>query len=294
MMLNPSAVLAKELSRWRGTLVLNEQSSMSYKTGVEHLHDLRFRFMPTIAQILYPRSHGLVAASRDVLEDLRETAKLNRRRPPLRVIPNPVDVESIRKRAREEPEIPGLLPSEEPLILAVGRLERQKNFPLLVKAFAKVREHGRAKLLILGEGPERTSIEALTRDLRLSADVSMPGAVSNPYPYMAGATMLALASEEEGFGLVLVEAMSVGCPVVATRCPGGPADILEEGRSGVLTSPNDSDEMAAALMSLLEDEDRCRQLSGTGKKRASAFVPEKIASEWLAFIDELRNAYGRG
>jgi glycosyltransferase involved in cell wall biosynthesis len=286
-MLNPFAVLAKELSRWRGKLVLNEASSMSYKAGVEHHHDLRFRFMPTIARVLYPRAHGLVTPSDDVLQDLRRTARLHPGRPRMRVIPNPVDVESVRTRAREDPEIPGLLPTQEPLILAVGRLERQKNFPLLVRAFAKVREQRLAKLLILGEGPQRTSIESLIGDLRLGADVSLPGAVENPYPYMAGADMLALSSEEEGFGLVLVEAMSVGCPVVATRCPGGPADILEEGRSGVLTSPDDPDEMAAALVSLLGDDDSRRRLSRAGRRRANDFLPERIASEWLGFIDDV-------
>jgi glycosyltransferase involved in cell wall biosynthesis len=290
MMLNPSAVLAKELSRWRGTLVLNEQSTMSYKAGVEHHHDLRFRFMPTIAQLFYPRAQGLVTPSDDVLQDLRRTARLHPGKPRMRVIPNPVDVESVRTRAREDPEIPVLLPTQEPLILAVGRLERQKNFPLLVRAFAKVREHSLAKLLILGEGPQRSSIESLIGGLRLGADVSLPGAVENPYPYMAGADMLALSSEEEGFGLVLVEAMSVGCPVVATRCPGGPADILQEGRSGVLTRPGDPDELAAALVSLLGDDPRRRQLSGAGRKRANDFLPERIASEWLRFIDGVRKS----
>jgi glycosyltransferase involved in cell wall biosynthesis len=293
-LLNPSAVIAKKLSRWRGTLLLNEQSSMSYKSRVEHRHDLRFRFMPIIAQLLYPRSDGLIAPSGDVLQDLRETARLHRGVPPLRVIANPVDVESIQIRAREQPEIPGLLANQDPLILAVGRLERQKNFPLLVKAFAKVRKHRPARLLILGEGSERSSLESLIGDLRLGADVSLPGAVKNPYPYMAGADMLALSSEEEGFGLVLVEAMSVGCPVVATRCPGGPADILEEGRSGVLTSPGDPDELAAACVSLLEDEDGRKRLSRAGKKRASAFVPEMISSEWLRFIDTVRSANSSG
>lgn len=288
MMLNPSAVLAKELSHWRGMLLLNEQSSMSYKSGAEHHHDLRFRFMPRIARVLYPRAHGLVTPSQDVLQDLRRTARLRPGKPPMRVIPNPVDVESVRTRARADPEIPGLLPTQEPLILAVGRLERQKNFPLLVRAFAKVREQKLAKLLILGEGPQRTSIESLIGSLRLDADVSLPGAVENPHPYMAGADMLALSSEEEGFGLVLVEAMSVGCPVVATRCPGGPAEILEEGRSGVLTRPDDPDELAAALVSLLGDDHRRKQLSGAGRKRANDFLPERIAFEWLGFIDEVR------
>jgi glycosyltransferase involved in cell wall biosynthesis len=204
------------------------------------------------------------------------------------VIPNPVDVESVRTRAREDPEIPVLLPTQEPLILAVGRLERQKNFPLLVRAFAKVREHGLAKLLILGEGPQRSSIESLIASLRLGADVSLPGAVENPYPYMAGADTLVLSSEEEGFGLVLVEAMSVGCPVVATRCPGGPVDILQKGRSGILTRPGDPDELAAALVSLLGDDHRRKQLSGLGRKRSNDFLPERVASEWLGFIDRLR------
>jgi glycosyltransferase involved in cell wall biosynthesis len=111
--------------------------------------------------------------------------------------------------------------------------------------------------------------------------------VRNPFPYMARADVFALTSEEEGFGLVLVEAMALGLPIVATRCPGGPVDILEDGRCGVLVPPGDHHAVAQTLGELLDDESRRKELVQAGLRRAEDFSPKRIASEWMSFMTQV-------
>lgn len=287
---NAPAIVAKTMSRWSGTLILNEASSMTYKSKVEHRNDVRLRHMPSVARLLYPRAQGLVVPSRDVLEDLEKNIGFGRRGPRLRVIANPVDVEDVRARAAKEPENPDLIESSCPLILGVGRLARQKNFGLLIRAFARVRQQRPARLLLLGAGPQRQQLQELATSLNVSEYIQMPGRVHNPFSYMARADVFALSSEEEGFGLVLVEAMASGVPVVATDCPGGPSEILEEGKSGIMVPLNDVAAMAAGLTEVLEDESRGRALVAAGYRRAEDFKPERIAAEWLAFVEEIANA----
>lgn len=288
---NPPAVLAKILSRWQGTLILNEASSMSYEAGIEHRRDIRFRYMPSIARLLYPKADGVIVPSGDVFRDLRDTIGLGRRGPPLRVIPNPVDIEAVRLLATEEPERRDLLAPGKPVILGVGRLARQKNFSMLIRAFAVLLKDTPATLLILGEGPERERLQTLIGALGLQQHVVLPGMVGNPFAFMRRADILALPSEEEGFGLVLIEAMAVGLPIVATRCPGGPVEILGDGEFGKLVPSNDEGAMANALRDLLADDRLRSRLVRSGLRRAEDYASEAIASQWLSFAAEVSVAY---
>jgi glycosyltransferase involved in cell wall biosynthesis len=228
----------------------------------------------------------MVVPSQDILTDLCENIGLSQHRLPMRRIPNPVDVADVRLKAAEEPEQRDLLSGTMPVILGVGRLARQKNFGLLIRAFSRLRKERPARLLLLGSGPERERLESLVAALSLEEDVLMPGMVRNPFPYMARADVFALSSEEEGFGLVLVEAMAIGLPIVATRCPGGPSEILEEGKCGILVSTGDEVEMANALNELLDHAELRKRLIQAGLGRAREFSPDRIADQWLAFIGE--------
>ena len=282
-LMNMPAILAKTLSNWRGALLLYEAGIMSYEAAVEHRANLRLRIIPFLARHLYRRSDGLVVPSRAVLDDLGKTTGVLETPLAIRVIRNPVDVAAIQRRAREEVDDPDLLSGSRPLILGVGRLAAQKNFELLIAAFAKLRQRRKARLLILGEGPQRSRLEALALSTGLGEDISLPGAVGNPSAYMRRADVLVLPSKSEGFGLVLVEAMAVGCPVVATRS-GGPEEVIQEGVSGILTSPGDPDEMAVALGELFDDGQLARRMGKAGIDRARQFLPGLVASEWLSFI----------
>ena len=104
----------------------------------------------------------------------------------------------------------------------------------MIRAFASVREKRPVKLIVVGEGRERTALEDLIRDLGVGNDVDLPGFSDNPYAFMKAASLFVMSSTHEGFGNVLIEALASGCPAISTDCPGGPPEILEKGRIGPL------------------------------------------------------------
>ena len=157
-------------------------------------------------------------------------------------------------KSEEALDHPWFLPGEPPVILGVGRLTQAKDFPTLIRAFALVRKKHPARLMILGEGEERSKLETLVQELGLEKEVSLPGFVDNPYKYMKRAAVFVLSSKWEGFGNVLVEAMALGTPVVSTNCPSGPAEILENGRWGRLVPVGDVYALAEAIIETLDEE----------------------------------------
>jgi len=162
-------------------------------------------------------------------------------------------VEELRRRAAPAPDHNWFADGEPPVVLAAGRLTRQKDFPTLLRAFARARAGGaHARMLILGEGEDRPALEGLRDELGLAADVALPGFTADPYPYFGHAALYALSSGWEGLPTVLVECLAVGLPVVSTDCPSGPREILRGGRLGALVPVGDAaalgDAIAAALV----------------------------------------------
>jgi glycosyltransferase involved in cell wall biosynthesis len=156
----------------------------------------------------------------------------------------------------------------------------QKDFPTLLKAFARVRAVRPARLLILGEGKERTELEVLARELGVASDVALPGFVPNPFPHMMRASVFVLSSAWEGLPGVLIEAMACGCPVVSTDCPSGPAEILDGGVYGPLVPVGDDAALAKAILSVLEtppDPERLRA-------RAALFSTDHAADQYLELL----------
>lgn len=167
------------------------------------------------------------------------------------------------------------------IILASGRLTKLKNFDVLIRAFAKLRNK-QALLVILGEGPERRILAAEVRRLGLDARVVMPGYVAEPWRYYDEASCFALSSSMESFGMVVVEALAYGLPVVATDCH-GPVEILAGGRYGRIVPIGDEVALANALDATLEDP-------GDPAPRvayAHTFSPEKAIDRYEALIEEI-------
>jgi len=166
------------------------------------------------------------------------------------------------------------------VLLGVGRLVRQKDFPTLLKAFARVRAVRPTHLLILGEGRERTKLEMLAQSLGVADAVALLGFTPNPFPYMVRAAAFVLSSAWEGSPGALIEAMACGCPVVSTNCPSGPAEILDNGLYGPLVPVGDSDALAQAMLTVLTQRPPPERL----QDRAAAFSVGRVANRYLKVL----------
>ena len=240
-----------------------------------------WRFLPPLVGKSYPDADAIVAVSNHVADDLAAVAGL--RRESIMTIYNPVVDEALYRQANAPLEHPWFAPGSVPVILGVGRLTEQKDFSTLLRAFARVRAVRKARLVILGEGKQRQVLETMVRELDLEADVQLPGFVSNPFNYMARAAVLGLSSLYEGLPGVLIQALACGCPVVSTDCPGGSAEILDNGRFGRLVTPGDDAAFAEALQSVLDEPPDKQQLQA----RAESFAIDHAAEQYLALLDRL-------
>ena len=200
------------------------------------------------SRIIYPLADEIVAVSNAVADDLARYLKMNRSR--IKTIYNPVVTKSLLEKAAQKAEH-RFFDADVPVLISVGRLSEQKDFPNLIKAFYIVKKQLDARLIILGEGEDRKALEDLVQDLQLSDFIDMPGFVDNPYAFMAASDLFVSSSAWEGLPTVLIEAMASGSNVVATDCPGGTSEILEAGKYGAMVPVNNSQALAEAIINTL-------------------------------------------
>lgn len=198
-------------------------------------------------RLLLPASARIVAVSRGVADSVSALAGVGRDR--FDVIYNPAVTAEALRCARTAPDHPWFRDDGPPVVLGVGRLAPQKDFPTLIEAFRLVLAERACRLLILGEGPLREELENRVRSLGLEDRVSMPGWVEDTYAFMSRARLFVLSSRHEGFPGVLVEALACGCPSVSTDCPAGPSEILED--PDLLAPVGDPEALAAAMLRAL-------------------------------------------
>lgn len=272
---NTVAILASRGVLPRPKIVLSVQNPPSIRYG--HTWHIVSRLMLLLIPNLYPQADQVIALSKGVAEDLLTLAPTIRDRTD--VIYNAGVDSSVLNRAREALS-KAELPQNGPLIVACGRLTEQKGFPHLIEALAHVRQVAPAYLWIVGEGKQRQYLENKIQQLGLTNYVRLLGFQSNPYKYMAAADVFVLSSLFEGFGNVVVEAMACGAPVVATNCPYGPGEIIEDGISGLLVPPANPETLAGAIVRVLTDQELKQTLIQNGKARAQDFNAEAIASTY--------------
>lgn len=175
-----------------------------------------------------------------------------------------------------------------PYVISVGRLTLQKDYETLLKAFSISVKNGiRENLIILGEGENRNSLEKLLGNLKLSSRVKFIGYKKNPYPYIKNARIFVLSSIWEGFPLVLLEALTLGVPILSTNCISGPSEMLDNGQYGTLTPIKDVDKLGEKITALLLDNDKLDELSKKSKLRAKNYTIEKMTKKYQKTFEEL-------
>lgn len=245
---NVIAVLARRIAGVSTRVVLRMGTTVS--GALAGSRPLKQRLWYFRMKMFYPLADAVVAVSRGVANDLEKNAGLSSSL--VRVIPNPVIAPDLIPRSGEPIEHPWYRDAGPPVILGVGRLTGQKDFPTLLRAFAAVRKTRPCRLIILGEGRDRSILELLAEKLGIQNHVSLPGFARNPFPYMKRAAVFVLSSRWEGSPNVLTEALALGTPVVSTDCPSGPREILDHGRFGPLVPMGNPDTMAHAILTVLK------------------------------------------
>ncbi len=246
------ALLAVRTARVPTPVVVRVASAMTAAAAMAVTPSGRLTLAATRG--LYPRASALVAPSADLAADTDRFVGLPAGT--TRVLANPVLGASVWSGARAPLDHPWFAPGQPPVVLAVGRLTPQKDIAGLLDAFARVRRRTPARLLVLGEGPERASLQARIDVLGLTGDVALPGYDPNPFRYMARAEVFVLSSRYEGLPGVLVQALGCGAKVVATDCPTGPREILGGGAHGRLVPVGDPVALASALSAALAEPRR--------------------------------------
>lgn len=234
-------------------------ASLFYRSGTRYIVNVRnhittsaartgskwVRSVPNLMRRFFPRADAIIAPSSGVAEDVEKLLGIPGKS--VAVIHNPVYRPEILELSRLSVAHEWFIDGSIPVVIAAGKLKPQKDFDTLLKAFARLRQKRPVRLIILGEGAERIKLEKLILGLGISDCVDLHGYVENPYPYFRNASVFVLSSAWEGLPNVLIEAMACGCPVVATDCPSGPREILQDGRIGFLVPVGDTGAMADAI-----------------------------------------------
>lgn len=285
------ASLAALTARWRAgsdaVLVLREATTPS-RRRLGRL-DVKGRLQNLLMRVAYASADGVVAVSEGVADDLHASYGVSREK--IWTLYSPLVTDDLEALSRNEPADLGIGESEVPILLAVGALRPYKGFRTLLDAVARVRRQREVRLVVLGEGEQRAVLERQASDLGLEDAVSFLGFRPNPFAYMARADVFVLSSEREGLPGALIQAMACGCPVVATDCASGPAEVLEDGAHGRLVPVGNDAAMADAILATLSEPRQADRL----RRRAARFEAGTVIEAHVEAFEQIvgRRAAGR-
>jgi glycosyltransferase involved in cell wall biosynthesis len=282
-----SALTAVRAAAVGARIVFNQQTPMSdFLSDADYAWRGRWHraALSLATRVGYRLADAIVATSNGVADDLVSRFGVPRER--IRVLHNPVDLQMIAAAAAEPLEPVAGWSAGGPRLVAAGRLADAKNYPLLLEAFALLRQRLPASLLILGEGEREASIRAQASRLGIDDAVVFAGFQRNPWKFIARADLFVLTSRYEGFGNVLVESMACGVPVVATSSP-GTRDIVADGVNGVLVAAHEPAAVADAAARVLGDRALRARMSAAARQSAEAFALPAVAAAYGRMFSEV-------
>jgi len=236
-----------------------------------------------LVKILYRIADKIIAVSEGIRDNLVEEFSVSAEK--IEIIHNPMDLKLITELMDMSPKH-RFFEGRAPIVMAAGRLVAQKRFDILIEAFGMVLSEMDARLIILGDGPEKGSLEKLAKDRGITDKVSFAGFQLNPYIFLSKATVFVLSSGYEGLPMVLLEAMACGAPVISSDCRSGPNEILDGGRCGLLVPVGDVKALSEAIVGLLKDKESREKLSRLGRERAADFSVDTIIKQYERVIYE--------
>jgi len=256
---NIAVSIAHFLARSSARLILREANP-------EHKQDQSFSvfkgwILKKLAYWAYRRATVIVSVSKALEKIIRDDLSISDPSS-IKVIYNPIAA-NFDELANEPTDVAFDDEKPLPVVVGVGRLVDVKGFPILIQAIARLKATHPVRLIIAGQGDELANLQSLALQLGISDRVSFPGHVANPLPLMKQASVFVLSSYREGMPNALIEAIACGTPVVATDCPTGPREVLDDGRFGTLVPVGDVETMAAAIADVLDgntpvfDRDQC-------------------------------------
>jgi glycosyltransferase involved in cell wall biosynthesis len=230
---------------------------------------------------LYRFANKIIAVSEGIKDDLIKNFGISKEK--ISVIYNPVDLENIRTLSKE-PVDHHFFESNVPIIISVGRLIYQKGFDLFIRALKKLSSQIDFRAIILGNGPEKESLEDLAFKLDIIDKISFAGFKANPFAFLSKSDIFVLSSRFEGLPMAILEAMACEVPIIATDCKSGPREILQDGEYGIFVPIEDEDALSVAMLKLLKDSALRERFKLLSKERVTNFSIDKIVKKYEELI----------
>jgi glycosyltransferase involved in cell wall biosynthesis len=266
-------VILSALGLKKKVIICEHTDPKKYKIG---------RLWGVLRLLTYSLSDTLVVLSEEIKEWFKTRVTC-----PVVIIPNAVNV-PVNLGKADDLGMKLLLPLQSRFVMAMGRFVEGKGFDLLLNAWSLIHErHSDWRLVILGDGILRPELEQLCLQLGVSASVSLPGIVKDPFEYLGQGDLFVLPSRFEGFPNALIEAMSCGLPVVAANCTGAISDIVRDGVDGLLVPVEDIPALSQAMERLMADEPLRKKMAGQAPDVTNRYGVKKVMEMWEKLIDEI-------
>ena len=223
---------------------------------------------------IYALADVVVGVSKGVARETKEFFQLNE----VKAVQNGIDIEEIIEKSEKANGVPHeYFQQDLPVLVSVGRLHVQKGYSYLLEAFRIVNETAEARLIIVGDGSLKKELRLKAESLEIDDKIALVGE-TEPYAYMRHSDVFVLSSLYEGLPLVLLEAISLGLPIVSTDCNYGPNEVIETGENGLLVPVADPEKLASAILKLIQDKELRLKMGERAEERAHHFSQNRMVS----------------